>query len=246
MILIGYAPLANPPCSFCRSLSEPAWALEILPSRAVTTTLTFWSPVLVCDPLPWNAKQPLLLTGVLHQPFGNNRINPSHLIASSLPSSFTTKEYGKVNIIKASPVPALYEAVRDLVPKLLFPDGSTGNVSAVPQNNTSVSPLPRRNATTTNGQPIDKPRYDLVLHIGMAPGRKYFTLEKRAHRDGYNAKDEDGDSLEDDTWFRDQFNAPELLTPGFDTDDLWRRWKSELLVRRGFFLFLDLLVNSRA
>lgn len=89
----------------------------------------------------------------------------------------------------------------------------------------------------------------------MAPGRKYFTLEKRAHRNGYNAKDEDGDSLEYDTWFRDEFNAPELLTPGFDTDDLWRRWKSELLVRLFLLLFfflgfcfwiLDLLVNPKA
>ncbi|KAI4164947.1 MAG: hypothetical protein LQ342_001580 [Letrouitia transgressa] len=134
-----------------------------------------------------------------------------------------------IDVLVTGFVPVHYEAVRELVPKLLFPDGSTGNIPIVPQNNTSTSPLPRRNPTTITGKPIDKPRYDIVLHIGMAPGRKYFTLEKRAHRNGYNAKDEDGDSLEYDTWFRDEFNAPELLTPGFDTDDLWRRWKSELL-----------------
>ena len=70
----------------------------------------------------------------------------------------------------------------------------------------------------------------MVLHIGMAPGRKYFTLETCAHRDGYKAMDEDGDTLTDDTLFRDEFKAPEILTTGFNTDDLWKRWKSELPV----------------
>lgn len=76
-----------------------------------------------------------------------------------------------------------------------------------------------------------KPRFDFVLHIGMAAPRKYYTMETCAHRDGYVAKDEAKESFEHDTFWRDEYKAPEVLRPGFDVDDVWRRWKSELMVR---------------
>ncbi|KAL8744494.1 MAG: hypothetical protein Q9190_003273 [Brigantiaea leucoxantha] len=166
----------------------------------------------------------ILVTGF--GPFGTNRINPSHLIASSLPSSFRTKSLSKVNIIVASPIPVIYESVRELVPKLLFPNESTDDRSVASVKNGSES---RTSFSSLNTARLERrPRYDMVLHIGMAPGRKYFTLETCAHRDGYKAMDEDGDTLTDDTLFRDEFKAPEILTTGFNTDDLWKRWKSEL------------------
>ena len=76
----------------------------------------------------------------------------------------------------------------------------------------------------------DKPRFDYILHIGMAAPREYFTMETCAHRDRYLGKDESGETMEGDTLWRDEYKAPELLRPGFDAEDVWRRWKSELAV----------------
>lgn len=75
-----------------------------------------------------------------------------------------------------------------------------------------------------------QPRFDFILHIGMAAPRKYFTMETCAHRDGYVAKDEAGKTLEGDTYWHDNYKSPKELRPGFDVDDVWRRWKSELMV----------------
>lgn len=72
-------------------------------------------------------------------------------------------------------------------------------------------------------------KYDLILNIGLAAPRSYYTLETRAHRDGYDQPDVDGATLKNDTFWRDKYNAPEILRPTFDTTDVWRRWKSELM-----------------
>ena len=73
------------------------------------------------------------------------------------------------------------------------------------------------------------PNYDIVLNIGMAPGRKFYTLETCAHRDGYNKPDVDGKTLQGDTHWEDTYGAPEILYTGFDTEDVWRRWKSGVM-----------------
>lgn len=73
------------------------------------------------------------------------------------------------------------------------------------------------------------PKYDIVLNIGMAPGRRFFTLETCAHRDGYNKKDVEGKTLVGDTFWKDTYKSPEILHSSFDTEDVWRRWKSEML-----------------
>lgn len=54
-------------------------------------------------------------------------------------------------------------------------------------------------------------------------------METRAHRDGYVAKDQAGETMENDTLWSDGYKSPEILKPAFDTDDVWRRWKSELM-----------------
>lgn len=78
---------------------------------------------------------------------------------------------------------------------------------------------------------MSKPNFDIVLHIGMAPGRKFFTLETCAHRDGYHRPDVDGETLERDSFWQQKYDAPKTLHPDFDTDDVWRRWTSALEVR---------------
>ena len=76
-----------------------------------------------------------------------------------------------------------------------------------------------------------KPLYDIVLHIGMATGCNYYTLETLAHRDGYTRKDVDGVTMEGDILWHKEYNAPEMLHTSFNTDDVWRRWKGTLTVR---------------
>ena len=71
--------------------------------------------------------------------------------------------------------------------------------------------------------------YDIVLNIGMAPGRHFYAMEICAHRDGYNKKDVDGKTLEADTFWQKEYNAPEMLRPSIDTEDVWRRWKAGLM-----------------
>ena len=65
----------------------------------------------------------------------------------------------------------------------------------------------------------------------MASGRKFYTLETRAHRDGYKSKDIDRQTMDGDTYWEETYGAPEILHTSFDTEDVWRRWKSELMVR---------------
>lgn len=69
----------------------------------------------------------------------------------------------------------------------------------------------------------------MVLNIGLAPGRSFYTLETLGHRDGYDRKDEDGKTLMGDTFWQREYNAPERLHTSFNTEDVWRRWKSGLM-----------------
>ncbi|KAL8719460.1 MAG: hypothetical protein Q9225_003531 [Loekoesia sp. 1 TL-2023] len=150
--------------------------------------------------------------------FGNNRINPSHLIASTLPSSFTAQNLPNINIIKASPIPVYYHLVRDVVPRLLFPQTpAQAAVDLSPALSTLT--LPFEDLLLVDPTEEGKPRFDFVLHIGMAAPRKYFTMETCAHRDDYVGRDEAGESLEGDTYWRDEYGAPEKLKPGFDVND---------------------------
>jgi len=75
----------------------------------------------------------------------------------------------------------------------------------------------------------DKPNYDIILHIGLAHNRTFYTLETLAHRDGYNRKDINGDTMADDTLWNDVYKSAEILHSSFDTEDVWRRWKAGLM-----------------
>lgn len=78
------------------------------------------------------------------------------------------------------------------------------------------------------------PKIDFMVHIGMAGGRQFYSLERRGHRDGYLSKDVDGKLLGEDegdghgTWKRE--GLPEEIETDVDLDDVWRRWKQALPV----------------
>lgn len=74
-----------------------------------------------------------------------------------------------------------------------------------------------------------------MLHIGMASGRKFYSIERRGHRDGYYMRDVDGCYLNDEAahlklgkeWIWD--GLPAEIRSGIDVDDVWRRWRVGLM-----------------
>ncbi|KAK2624063.1 hypothetical protein QTJ16_006697 [Diplocarpon rosae] len=80
----------------------------------------------------------------------------------------------------------------------------------------------------------DGRKIDYAIHIGMATGRNFYSVERRGHRDGYSLKDVDhellGDEerrkLEGDEWIWN--GMPEELLSSLDIDDVWDRWSSAL------------------
>ena len=70
---------------------------------------------------------------------------------------------------------------------------------------------------------------DLILHIGLAAGRSYFTLERGAHRDGYDQiADVEGHKFSAERSSKVFGDCPAVLQPTFRVEDVWRRWRSEL------------------
>lgn len=164
----------------------------------------------------------VLVTGF--GPFGNNHINPSFLIASRLPARHDVQNLPAIKIhTHPAPIKVSYETIRETVPNLLFPESSTetsaGSHAFDEQSNHGRQSKPTRL----------EPQFDIVLHIGMAPGRKFFALETCAHQDGYDTKDVKGETMEGDTLWTEKYRAPSTLRPDFDTEDVWRRWKSGLV-----------------
>ena len=129
------------------------------------------------------------------------------------------------------------------MPPLLFPP--------------STSPPPEKDDPYTAGaKPADgaadgdqgvpstsksQPNYDVVLFIGMAAPRDYYTLETLAHRDGYLFPDVDGKTMQGDEEWK-KLGAPGILKTAFDTEDVWRRWKAELVVSLLGFAYCEEVV----
>jgi len=74
-------------------------------------------------------------------------------------------------------------------------------------------------------------KIDYMVHIGMATGRRFYSVERRGHRDGYKMKDVNGEFLEDldreekhQTWA----GMPYELQSSCNIDDIWRRWRVAL------------------
>ena len=73
-----------------------------------------------------------------------------------------------------------------------------------------------------------------MIHIGMAFGRKFYSVERRGHRDGYYMKDVNDEFLEDDERHNREGDywiwsgLPEEILSDTNIDDIWRRWRTAL------------------
>ncbi|KAJ4511708.1 hypothetical protein HRR83_004253 [Exophiala dermatitidis] len=68
---------------------------------------------------------------------------------------------------------------------------------------------------------------DFILHIGVAGGRDCYSLETRAHRDGYRIKDvddKDGFARGESMWKKE--GVPDVLFVGWDEADVLKRWEA--------------------
>ncbi|KAK1146402.1 hypothetical protein N8T08_003189 [Aspergillus melleus] len=150
---------------------------------------------------PRHAAEPdeisVLVTGF--GPFKTNLVNASYLIASSLPPSFdlsTTDATGLVSRRVAihahpSPIPVAYSTVRETIPVIL-----------------------EDYAKCHGGR-----RPDIVMHMGIAAMRNFYSVETQARRDAYHMSDikgkggyEDGEKL----WR--ELGLPAVLQAGPATD----------------------------
>lgn len=75
-------------------------------------------------------------------------------------------------------------------------------------------------------------KIDYMIHVGMASGRSFYSIERRAHRTGYVMGDVDGVVLGDEheraekegkDWIWE--DCPDELLSDVDIDDVWRRWR---------------------
>jgi len=154
----------------------------------------------------------VLVTGF--GPFKSFLINPSWLIASALPDELPPP----TSFSASYPSKAAYKVRLILHPSAIRVSYST--VSEI------VPELVR----------LHDP--DFIMHIGMAGGRDCYSLETRAHRDGYRIKDVDncdGYLCGECRWKRD--GVPDVLYTGWDEGDVLRRWEQgveESLRRKGF------------
>jgi len=77
-------------------------------------------------------------------------------------------------------------------------------------------------------------KIDYMIHIGMATGRRYYSVERRGHRDGYTMKDVDGELLGDTERRKEEgenwiwHGLPDELLSDTNVDDIWRRWRTAL------------------
>ena len=110
------------------------------------------------------------------------------------------------------------------------PTSASASEASDPEPDTIASSLPIPDDPDPNANTsLAHPNYDVVLFIGMAGIRRFYTLETQAHRDGYLFPDVDGETMENDAvWTK--WNAPAVLQTGFDTDDVCRRCKAGMLV----------------
>jgi pyroglutamyl-peptidase len=140
-----------------------------------------------------------------------------------------------------NPINPSWEITR-LLPPFLTPAKSGDAVSAIaklPPVRILIHPEPVRVAYKTVRELVPKlwegRKIDYMVHIGMASGRRYYSVERKGHRDGYSMRDVD-DLLLGDT---EKKNAgehwaweglPAEILSDTNIDDVWRRWRTALPV----------------
>lgn len=85
--------------------------------------------------------------------------------------------------------------------------------------------------TAWEDQWMDSDAYDIILHIGLAAGRKFFTLERQSTRGPYWQKADVLGQIFDQAateklWPSSKF--PDILKPTFDCEDVWLRWRDNV------------------
>ncbi|KAJ5345952.1 hypothetical protein N7452_003956 [Penicillium brevicompactum] len=138
----------------------------------------------------------ILITGF--GPFKTNLVNASYLIASSLPPSFAFSSPGKADSRRVSirvhptPIAVAYATVRESMPLIL-----------------------EEFAASNGGR-----RPDLIMHIGIASPRPYYSVETLAHRDDYIITDVEGrGGWEDGEKLWRELGLPAVLIPGRASED---------------------------
>jgi pyroglutamyl-peptidase len=137
-----------------------------------------------------------------------------------------------------------WEIAKSLPPFLPPPASPTADLSAIassPPVRILVHPEPIKVAYKTVRELVPKlwegRKIDYAVHIGMASGRRFYSVERRAHRDGYGMEDVDNEllgdhvrkNIEGQEWI--WHGLPEKLLTAVDVDDVWRRWRIAMPVR---------------
>lgn len=72
-------------------------------------------------------------------------------------------------------------------------------------------------------------KIDYVIHIGMATSRRFYSVERRGHRDGYQMRDVNDELLEEAKGDANEWDGlPAELLSDVDVDDAWPRWRAAL------------------
>jgi pyroglutamyl-peptidase len=77
-------------------------------------------------------------------------------------------------------------------------------------------------------------KIDYMIHIGMASGRRYYSIERRGHRDGYVMADVNFEFLGDTERQKTEGSnwiwagLPEEIMTDMNINDIWVRWRAEL------------------
>ena len=80
-------------------------------------------------------------------------------------------------------------------------------------------------------QNLNPDDFDMVLHIGLAAGRKFFTMERQSMREPYWQKEDVigqifSKEATEKLWPSSEF--PDVLRPALDCNDIWRRWRDHV------------------
>lgn len=78
------------------------------------------------------------------------------------------------------------------------------------------------------------PKPDIILHLGLAAGRHYYSLERQSCRGPYTKKrDVDGHVCSPEENKAMWGTCPNVLKPTFNCDDVWHRWQQHLQLDEG-------------
>ena len=197
----------------------------------------------------------VLVTGF--GPFKSFNINPSWLIASSLPTELSPlpppESEPKDSTTQAPPPPQATPIHPHYPSSLLRNQSNQEEPTLDPLRPPTTTPYkiiihtypdPVRVAYTPTATLIpslltpaaattpEQRHYDYVFHIGLAGGRDSYTLETLAHREGYTISDVDDGTGEHVSSVWERQDVPQVLHVGWNPQDVLRRWEREVLRRQ--------------